>query len=280
MAPQKSNSHLTESKRMTNQQLKQKNKLQDSAQADQLEIIYYTDPLCCWSWAMEPQIRRLQFEYDDRLKWRYCMGGLLPGWHNYSDEINSVTKPLQMGPLWLHAHEVSGMPINSAVWKNDPPSSSYQCCIAVKCAHLQSPEAGTRYLRLLRRAIMIHGINISKEDILYEIADELSGDRRIHFDVLKFKADMENGNGLKAFRSDMQEKQLNNISRFPTLIIKDPSTNKGLILTGYRPYSTLLDSLHQVNPSLQKKRQCIDENEYISFWSSITPREVEEISET
>src|SRR5690242_21305745 len=33
-------------------------------EADLLEVIYYTDPLCCWSWAFEPQWRR--FLYEDR----------------------------------------------------------------------------------------------------------------------------------------------------------------------------------------------------------------------
>ncbi|MDQ6609882.1 MAG: DsbA family protein [Bacteroidota bacterium] len=269
-----------ESNRMVKQLPNQKSKKQTAApiQAGSVDVIYYTDPLCCWSWAMEPQLRRIQYEYEHQLNWRYCMGGLLPGWHSYSDEINSVTKPIQMGPLWMHAHKESGMPIDAAVWKNDPPSSSYPGCIAVKCVGLQSPAAGIRYLRLLREAIMLHGKNISKETILIEIARELSADTRHDFNLETFKEDMKNGDGLEAFRSDMQEKQLNNISRFPTLIIKSPSTNKGVIVTGYRPYNILLDSLFLVNPLLQKTRCSIEEEEYISFWNGITRREAEEIN--
>src|SRR3954471_8227222 len=88
-------------------------KQQAIEEADQLEIIYYTDPLCCWSWAIEPQLRKLQFEFTGKLKWRICMGGLLPGWKNYHDEINSVTRPIQMGPVWMHAQQISGMPMNT-----------------------------------------------------------------------------------------------------------------------------------------------------------------------
>ncbi len=262
---------------MANQQLKQKNKTQNSAHAHQLEIIYYTDPLCCWSWAMEPPLRRLVFEYYGQINWRCSMGGLLPGWNAYNDEINSVTKPLQMGPLWMHAQEVSGMPVDAAIWKNDPPSSSYPCCIAVKCANLQSPEAGIRYLRLLREAIMIHGKNISRENILLEIAGYLSVESGYGFDLAKFKADMKNGKGLEAFRTDLHERQRNEITRFPTLIIKG-SLNKGVILTGYRPYTMLVEALQHVNPQLEKTRSAIDEEAYKSFWGSLTVREAEEIS--
>ena len=30
------------------------------AESVSLSIEYYTDPLCCWSWAFEPQWRRLR----------------------------------------------------------------------------------------------------------------------------------------------------------------------------------------------------------------------------
>ncbi len=143
--------------------------------ADQLEIIYYTDPLCCWSWAMEPQLRRIQFEYNGQITWRYCMGGLLPGWNNYHDEINSVTRPIQMGPVWMHAGQLSGMPMDANIWMKDAPASSYPSCIACKSAFLQSNGAGIRYLRLLREAAMLEGKNIYRQEILGNVAERLAG---------------------------------------------------------------------------------------------------------
>ena len=70
-------------------ELKQKSKARRQAlKQPGLEIIYYTDPLCCWSWAFEPQWRRLLFELKDKISYRYCMGGLLPRWKNYNDSVN------------------------------------------------------------------------------------------------------------------------------------------------------------------------------------------------
>lgn len=60
--------------------------------ADRVEITFYTDPLCCWSWAFEPQWRRLQFEYQDKLAIRNVMSGLLPSWKNYNDPMYSDRK--------------------------------------------------------------------------------------------------------------------------------------------------------------------------------------------
>lgn len=100
--------------------------------ADRVEITFYTDPLCCWSWAFEPQWRKLQYQFRDEIVFRYIMTGMLPSWKNYSDPFYSVSRPQQMGPVWLEASSSSGMIINSKIWVNDPPASSYPACIAVK----------------------------------------------------------------------------------------------------------------------------------------------------
>src|SRR6478609_7542743 len=106
-----------------------------------LQIVYYTDPLCCWSWAFEPQWRRLRYELGNQMRFRYCMGGLLADWEKYNDPMNAVSRPSQMGPLWFEAKYISGMPIREHIWHKDPPASSYPACIAVKCAALQSAAA-------------------------------------------------------------------------------------------------------------------------------------------
>src|SRR4051812_29789560 len=125
--------------------------------ADRVEILFYTDPLCCWSWGFEPQWRKLQYELQDHLVFRYIMTGLLPSWQNFNDPLYSVSRPQQMGPVWMEAAKVSGMPIYDRIWVEDPPASSYPACIAVKSVQLQSTTAAARYLRMLREAAMMQG---------------------------------------------------------------------------------------------------------------------------
>lgn len=257
-----------------------KSQVKDSTQptaskADQVEIIYYTDPLCCWSWAMEPQWRKLQYEYAGKISWQYIMGGLLPNWKSFNDEVNSINRPIQMGPVWMQASHMSGMPIPDRIWMLDPPASSYPACIAVKCAQLQSARAGERYLRLVREAIMIHQRNISKENVLIDIAEALATDPFYRFDVVKFKEDMKNDNGLEAFRSDLQQVQTRNINRFPTFIFR-PTNTQALIMTGFRPYTALVDALKQLAPSIEPTQHVTDAEVYKNYWSSITDKEIEE----
>ena len=207
------------------------------------------------------------------------MGGLLPNWQNYNDEVNSVSRPAQMGPVWMQASHMSGMPLPDKIWMLDPPTSSYPACIAVKCAQLQSYNAGDRYLRLVREAIMIHQKNISKEAVLFDIADELAAEQPLLFNISRFKEDMTNDNGLEAFRTDLHQVQTRNINRFPTFIFRYLN-NQTLMMTGYRPYSSLLDTLKQIAPAIQQTQVAANAEVYTQHWVSNTTREVEEALST
>jgi predicted DsbA family dithiol-disulfide isomerase len=243
-------------------------------QSGLLEITYYTDPLCCWSWAFEPQWRRLLFEFKGKVKYHYCMAGLLPGWNNYNDTINSVSKPIQMGPVWMHAKQLSGMPIEQNIWISDPPSSSYPACIAVKCAALQSLRAEEHFLRMLREAVMMRGENISKEEVLLNLAEKLAAVDS-DFKIEKFKEDIRSDVAMEALRKDLQEVQYHQINRFPSLVMRNKN-NKGVLISGYRPYSILLDPIREMIEVKENKK--INPKRYKDHWPFITERELEEIA--
>lgn len=244
--------------------------------AQQVDIVYYTDPLCCWSWAMEPAWRKLQYEFDGHLAVRYCMGGLLPGWQNFHDTLHSISRPIQMGPVWMEAGYKSGMPVNTTIWIKDPPASSYLSCIAVKCAELQSEEAGALYLRQLREAIMLQGKNIAVLSTLLEIATLFAEQYPDLLNIHRFKKDIIGGAGKEAFQKDLQEVQYHSITRFPTLIFRQAG-KPSLITMGNQPYPALRNTLLKIAPGLEPVRHSIDPDEYARFWRSLTPRELEEV---
>ena len=210
-------------------------------QADLISITYYTDPLCCWSWVFEPEWKKILADFNHVIIWRYCMGGLLPAWNNYHDAINSISRPLQMGPMWMHAAELTAVYIQHDIWAKDPPSSSYPACVAVKCAALQSADAGEKYLFLLREACMTKGKNIAKQDVLFETASLLENE--FQFDMDLFKQNFFGVEGREAFRKDLQEVKYYGINRFPSLVIKNQSGNAKL-LTGYNTYETVAEILN------------------------------------
>jgi len=208
-----------------------------------IDIVYYTDPLCCWSWALEPQLLQLEKEWPGTIRWRYCMGGLLPAWNHYADHNNNIQRPAQMGPLWMHASEMMETPIAHRIWVEDPPASSYPACIAVKCAALQSPEAEKLFLNTVRKAVMVHGFNIARYEVLLQVAKGVA-DIYKSFSVVQFENDYRNGRGEDAFRKDLQEVKYRSIHRFPTLIIKK-NTAGSLLVAGFRPTAVLLQIISE-----------------------------------
>ena len=196
------------------------------------------------------------------------MGGLLPGWNSFRDPLNSINRPAQMGPMWMQAQAISGMPVQHIIWMNQPPASSYLACIAVKAAGIQTTFYGERMLRLIREKIMIEGENTTTENKLLTVAEQLS--LQYDFDKTQFAQDLRNGKGSDLFREDLKEVQFYNIKRFPTFIFRDQVGGK--IITGYQSYSMLENHLLEIK-NVEPDNAAVTIEEYENYWGSLCQKE-------
>jgi len=203
-----------------------------------LKIDFYTDPLCCWSWSFENVWREFIRNHADAISFNYVLCGMIPDWNSYKDDMNSVSNPLQMAPVWMHASEVTRVPMKYSIWHEDPPASSFPSCIAVKTAKLQSDAAEDLYLQAARKVLMLEGKNIAKVSVLMDIAEHLDGP---NFSFKNFLSDWNAGLGKASFKSDLQKAKLHNIGRYPTLTFQKPN-GKGIMIVGYRPYEVLMQA--------------------------------------
>lgn len=214
----------------------------DELQVDRIKIEYFTDPLCSWSWAFEPHWRKFINEHKHLVNWKYRMGGMIKDWKSYNDPFNDVSRPAQMGPLWLQVKHATGIEINPQIWIEDPPVSSIPSCMAVKCAEMQSAAAGDLMLTLLRKAVMVEGRNIAKTETIFELAQQ-AGNKYKLLDYTTFISNW----GSKALKTlikeDFQKAKLMDIGRFPTITIQS-GDGTGIILVGYRPYSVLMEAFN------------------------------------
>ncbi|SDG58382.1 Thioredoxin [Dyadobacter soli] len=165
------------------------------------------------------------------------MGGMIPDWETFNDPFNSIDRPAQMGPLWMHVAEMTGAQIDEQVWTRDAPSSSYPACLAVKSAGLQSERAGHLYLYVAQEAVMKDALNISKREVLIQIAARLSEKYPNLFSCETFINDFNNQAGIQALKADLEKVRYHKIGRFPTVTMT--IKGQGLILTGYRPFDVL-----------------------------------------
>jgi putative protein-disulfide isomerase len=235
-----------------------------------IEVTYFTDPLCSWSWAFEAIWRRLRYELEGRIAWRYALGGMIPDWKSFNDPLHSVHRPAQMGPSWYEVRHLTGMPIDEMIWVEDPPASSYPACMAVKAAGLQGAAVEEACLRRLREAVMLERRNVARREVLTELFNELAGG-----DGGRFRRDVVGSEALEAFREDLKNAGYRNIGRFPAFVLRG-AAGRAVLLVGYRPYPVFREALAAVAPDLEPSRTASDPVAYALHWGSITAAEVAE----
>jgi predicted DsbA family dithiol-disulfide isomerase len=159
-----------------------------------------TDPYCAWSWAAEPQLRRLQVEFGASLAITFVIVGL-----------HRTIEPADAGALALAVADAaaeSGMPADPRIFMRDPPSSTHPAGLAVAAVKEQGDPGP--FIRRLREAILLEGRRMDTAPALLDAARETGGldlDRlRVDFGsnaiVERFGADIEQGRGVTtpAFR--------------------------------------------------------------------------------
>ncbi len=229
---------------------------------------------------MEPHWRRLRYLYGDQIRGRYFMGGMLPDWQSYSDPLNAVHSPGQMGPQWFYVRKETGRPLDERLWVEDPPASSYPACLAVKAAGLQGPAAEEAYLRRLREASMLERRNPAHPEMLVELAHECAASETGAgcLDPERFEADLGGEAAIRLFEEDLREARFRQIGRFPTFIIRSATRGpekKAVLLTGYRPFEVLAAAVAHVAPGIQPQRGIPSPEEYRQYWGSVLPDELE-----
>jgi len=169
-----------------------------------VQVRYYTDPACPWSWAAEPALRRLMWEFDGELEFAWVMGGLARRYgREYRDEEGRIgTGPDCFADLISHWLEVAAdglMPTDPRIWTESPLSSTYPACQAVKAAAEQGWEAGCRYLRRLREGLMFQRRKLDHPEALIAAA------RGTHIDRKRFEIDLFSEAITEAFGADLDE---------------------------------------------------------------------------
>jgi predicted DsbA family dithiol-disulfide isomerase len=147
---------------------------------------YYTDPVCPWSWALEPVLRKLAVEFGDSLSVTFVMCGMA---REVGDAGHLVGEMLE-------ASDQSGMPVDPRLWLADPPRSSHPACLAVKAVSEQGDPAP--YLRRLREGLQCRRRKLDTADALIQEARGLPG-----LDVDRLRLGLASHGALEAFAADL-----------------------------------------------------------------------------
>ena len=202
-----------------------------------VQIRVVTDPACAWSWASEPKLGRLAWEFGDELDVRWVMGGMA--------RTIGDTERERYASTWLDVPAESGMPTDARLWQQGGMSSTYPACQAVVAACEQGSEPAGRYLRRLREGIMCERKRLDHPDALIAEAGGAG------LDVPRFELDLRSNAILEAFGAHLDEARripdkakeeeatgcTGPIERvtFPSLtFVRGDGTSRGVY--GWRPY--------------------------------------------
>jgi predicted DsbA family dithiol-disulfide isomerase len=153
---------------------------------DMTDVVYFTDPLCPWSWAAEPALRRLEAEFGEDLRVTYVMVGM-------AREVDAA----QLLAETLEAVAASAMPADPRVWVDGAPRSSFPACLAVKAAAEQGLDGA--YLRRLRLGVMTRRERIDNAEALLAAARDVAG-----MDLPRFEIDLRSNAIVEAFGADRE----------------------------------------------------------------------------
>jgi predicted DsbA family dithiol-disulfide isomerase len=169
-----------------------------------VQVRFYSDPACPWSWGAEPALRRLIREFGERLSFVWVMGGLARSYgEEYRDEEGRIGYRrgcfADLISHWLDVSAATGMPADPRLWTENPLSGTYPACQAVKAASEQGPEAAYRYLRRLREGIMVERKRLDHAEALVAEAGPAGLDRE------RFELDLRSHAITEAFAADLTE---------------------------------------------------------------------------
>lgn len=232
-----------------------------------IKVIYFTDPICSSCWGIEPQLRKLKLEYGSQIEMEYRMGGLLPDW---SYNSGGISKPSDVAHHWDEVSEYYDMPIDGAIWLEDPLHSSYPPSIAFKAAQLQNQEKAILFLREIREMVFLQKKNIAKWENL-----ELAA-KKVGLNSEQLKLDYE-GKAKILFEEDLKIAKTYGVRGFPTIFFINNSGDNETIY-GSKPYPFYETAILKLHSSATK-------NEYNKNWealfskhTSLTAKEFSELS--
>lgn len=159
-----------------------------------VEVRAVTDPACAWSWGSEPKLRRLVWEYGDRLDWRWVMGGMVR-------EVGPGQRA-RYARVWPNVAVETGMPFDPRLWADGGIESSYPACQAVIAAGEQGRPAGEAYLRRLREGLMFGRRRLDRVSELIALAGEVT---EAVLDPARFEVDLRSAAILERFADQLEE---------------------------------------------------------------------------
>ncbi|QDP39797.1 ClpXP adapter SpxH family protein [Radiobacillus deserti] len=229
-----------------------------------VEIYVFIDPLCPECWSLEPSLKKLSIEYGRYFTIRPILSGQLTTLNK-----DKFDKPKKLREIWEKTASRTGMSCDGDLWLENPISFPWIASIAIKAAELQGLRAGRRFLRKVQESLFLDKKDISKEDVLTDIAQQ------VRLDVEEFTRDLYSTSSQKALQCDLKLTKEMDVEYIPTLVFfNENQEEEGLKISGLYPYEVYVKVLKQMlekDPSPAAKPEIED---FVSFYDFVGSNEI------
>lgn len=190
-----------------------------SRTSTQSQVLVYQDVLCPWSWLVDLRLTAVQRELADVLRFVPRPYPLRPMESLPSeDEIARAVRDLEAA-----AGERESLPLRSELWTSgDPPRSTIEPLAALEAARLQGEAARLALQTSLRRAALEQGLNVTRPDIVFELAE------RAGLQMNRFSAAFGSPQTRRLIREEYRLARGRGVRRVPTLVIANRWMISGL----------------------------------------------------
>ena len=206
-----------------------------------LKIAHFTDPLCFWCYAMEPEMRKIRVLLDDQLEYRIVMGVLsadvreIVGGGADSDVRFELYRATLSNYLKQAAKSV-GMPFSDNLMASNPEDLiSLPLSLAYCAMKMLDENIAEAYLRRMRECIFAEGRSLATMDAQAELASEFP------IDVEQFRDIIENGAAAPILQQGVDECRVYGVMSFPTLLVQYGENR--IMIHGYRSFEELREAI-------------------------------------
>ena len=203
-----------------------------------LEISHFTDPLCFWCYAMEPEMRKIRVLLGDQLDYHIVMGVLSSDVHEIigDDAESELRYELYRAMLANHfrsAAEAVGMPLSLDEIMTHGPEDlvSLPLSLAYCAMKMIDEDIAEAYLRRMRECVYAEGRSLSSVEAQVKLAEEFP------IDVEQFRENLESEEAAQILQEGITRCHAYGISAFPTLVMG--YGDRRIAIQGYRSFEEL-----------------------------------------
>lgn len=175
-----------------------------------LTILVYQDVLCAWCYIAELRLESVRRELGPLVRFKRRPYPLRPtDGAPTAKEISAARAELMRARL-----EPEGKRLSEELWTGgDLPGSSVAALAALEAARLQGPEVARALSRVLQRAALEEGINVTRTDAVFELASGLG------LQMNRFAAAFQSPETRNLILEEYRLASVRGVRRVPTLVI-------------------------------------------------------------